>query len=600
MSDTLTYKTLKTANQAREADEIKTESRKKNLIILILSWLTEEGYAETARSFEKETNLDLRKFDVCDNIDLETVLQEYESYYFVRFNKYPKITKKVTNTNISTKIAKTNNSVKKPASSVPVLPNVSNPSITTNNGFMNRPLSVENSHKSVSYGNINANNNNNNTNGKSTEFKTHLNSTSQFSMDSNSSNNKKVKNFLPDKQSQNNNEEDFGLSVTKIENRQDEINKNSNANSSNANNHNGKNNSTITKRKTGQIIDFRSMINEATKLNFEEGSHDNSDRLMKPLAGYIGYNSEWRELAQVISRDIYMHNPNVKWDDIIGLESAKRTIKEAVVYPIKYPLLFTGILSPWKGLLLYGPPGTGKTLLAKAVATECETTFFNISASSIVSKWRGDSEKLVRVLFEMARFYAPSTIFMDELESIMSMRGSTGGGNEHEGSRRMKTELLVQMDGLAKSDDLVFLLAASNIPWELDHAMLRRLEKRIIVDLPTFEARKKMFQHHLPQTVIKEENGLLLCADLDYNRLAELTDGYSGSDIQLVCKEAAMKTVRKVFAILENFHEGDEITQLKLETIKTEDVEAVLLSTKPSARQFKNKYESWRKEYESV
>jgi katanin p60 ATPase-containing subunit A1 len=156
-----------------------------------------------------------------------------------------------------------------------------------------------------------------------------------------------------------------------------------------------------------------------------------------------------------------MHNPNVKWDDIIGLESSKRTIKEAVVYPIKYPLLFTGILSPWKGLLLYGPPGTGKTLLAKAVATECETTFFNISASSIVSKWRGDSEKLVRVLFEMARFYAPSTIFIDELESIMSIRSSAG--SEHEGSRRMKTELLVQMDGLAKSDDLVFLLGTNNV-----------------------------------------------------------------------------------------------------------------------------------------
>ncbi len=216
------------------------------------------------------------------------------------------------------------------------------------------------------------------------------------------------------------------------------------------------------------------MINEATKISFQGGinnnnsnanndENDSSDKLMKPLAGYIGYNSEWRELAQTISRDIYMQNPNVKWDDIIGLESAKRTIKEAVVYPIKYPLLFTGILSPWKGLLLYGPPGTGKTLLAKAVATECETTFFNISASSIVSKWRGDSEKLVRVLFEMARFYAPSTIFIDELESIMSIRSSSG--SEHEGSRRMKTELLVQMDGLAKSDDLVFLLAASNIPW---------------------------------------------------------------------------------------------------------------------------------------
>ncbi|XP_062583454.1 katanin p60 ATPase-containing subunit A-like 2, partial [Saccostrea cucullata] len=145
----------------------------------------------------------------------------------------------------------------------------------------------------------------------------------------------------------------------------------------------------------GQIIDIRSMINEATKLNAEEGI-DGQDRLLKPLGGYVGYNSEWRELAQVISRDIYSENPNVKWDDIIGLEEAKRLAKEAVVYPIKYPQLFKGILSPWKGLLLYGPPGTGKTLLAKAIATECNTTFFNISASSIVSKWRGDSEKLVR------------------------------------------------------------------------------------------------------------------------------------------------------------------------------------------------------------
>lgn len=143
---------------------------------------------------------------------------------------------------------------------------------------------------------------------------------------------------------------------------------------------------------------------------------DSSDAMfLKPIPEY---NQEYRELAEIIRRDIFIQNPNVLWSDISGLESSKRLIKEAVVFPLKYPQFFTGLLVPWKGILLYGPPGTGKTMLAKAVATECKTTFFNISASSIVSKWRGDSEKLVRVLFEMARYHAPSTIFLDELEVL--------------------------------------------------------------------------------------------------------------------------------------------------------------------------------------
>merc|ERR1712048_626558 len=237
-----------------------------------------------------------------------------------------------------------------------------------------------------------------------------------------------------------------------------------------------------------------------------------------------------------ISRDILTRNPGVSWSSIVGLDHAKALLKEAVVMPLKYPQLFTGLLAPWKGVLLFGPPGTGKTLLAKAVATECETTFFNISASTLVSKWRGDSEKLIRVLFDLARHHQPSTIFVDELDSLMGARG--GGDGEHEGSRRMKTELLIQLDGLLRDvKDQVFLLAASNLPWDLDSAMLRRLEKRVLVDLPTSEAREAMFRTNLPEGFAE---------GLDYANLADLTKEWSGSDIRLLCKETAMQPLRRL------------------------------------------------------
>ncbi|XP_072514831.1 katanin p60 ATPase-containing subunit A-like 2 isoform X1 [Salminus brasiliensis] len=358
-------------------------------------------------------------------------------------------------------------------------------------------------------------------------------------------------------------------------------------------------------QKKGPLVEYRCLIQDTVKgaTNDTNASgvscnSDPSERLLKPISSFYGMNSEMRELAAVISRDIYLHNPNVRWDDIIGLEAAKRLVKEAVVYPIKYPQLFTGILSPWKGLLLYGPPGTGKTMLAKAVATECNTTFFNISASSIVSKWRGDSEKLVRVLFELARYHAPSTIFLDELESVMGQRG-VGQGGEHEGSRRMKTELLVQMDGLARSNDLVFVLAASNLPWELDHAMLRRLEKRILVGLPSSPARKAMIDHWLPP--ISNNGGIELRTELAYDVLAQKTEGYSGSDIRLVCKEAAMRPVRKIFDALENHSEGHcDMSFIELETVTTADFLEVIAHTKPSARNLTDRFSAWEREYESV
>lgn len=240
-----------------------------------------------------------------------------------------------------------------------------------------------------------------------------------------------------------------------------------------------------------------------------------------------------------LKRDIIQANPDVMFKDIVGLEGAKRLLREAVVIPLKYPQFFQGLLEPWKGVLLFGPPGTGKTLLAKAVATECNTTFFNISASSLVSKWRGDSEKLVRVLFELARHYQPSTIFIDEVDSIMTQRTSS---NEHEGSRRMKTELLVQMDGLVKTQDRVFVLAASNLPWDLDVALLRRLEKRILINLPETEARSALVQHFLPPEKTQQ---------VDYLSLAERLIEYSGSDIKMLCKEAAMIPLRELIQKIE-------------------------------------------------
>ncbi|KAL9677461.1 hypothetical protein QQ045_005692 [Rhodiola kirilowii] len=299
--------------------------------------------------------------------------------------------------------------------------------------------------------------------------------------------------------------------------------------------------------------------------------------------------AEMRTLAESLSRDIIRGNPDVKWESIKGLENAKRLLKEAVVMPIKYPKYFTGLLSPWKGILLFGPPGTGKTMLAKAVATECNTTFFNISASSIVSKWRGDSEKLVKVLFQLARHHAPSTIFLDEIDAIISQRGEAR--SEHEASRRLKTELLIQMDGLTKTNELVFVLAATNLPWELDAAMLRRLEKRILVPLPEPEARRAMFEELLPP--VTDEAGL------PYDLLVEHTEGYSGSDIRLVCKEAAMQPLRRVMATLEDKEVVPEDELPKVGPILPEDIEIALRNTRPSAHLHAPRYEKFNTDYGS-
>ncbi|KAJ8286790.1 hypothetical protein GJAV_G00043310 [Gymnothorax javanicus] len=535
----LSYQAIKTSKQAREADEMRTEARRRSLLVLIFNYLMDEGYADTASTLEQETNLSLRRFEVCDNVDLDTIIMEYESYYYVKFQKYPKLTKRLPETGDS-RSARMGIKKRTPCAVTQALPRI--------NSFQ-RPSSKGGP--------------------KKTESKLAIRDIDKDSSDNGLSGAHDAA--------------EFGLNVSPIM-------------------RNGAAEDAHVKR--GHVVDYRGLIQDAIKgpvcstTNGLTCNPEPSERLLKPLSAFSGMNSEMRELAAVISRDIYLDNPNVRWDDIIGLEDAKRLVKEAVVYPIKYPQLFTGILSPWKGLLLYGPPGTGKTLLAKAVATECQTTFFNISTSTIVSKWRGDSEKLVRVLFELARYHAPSTIFLDELESVMSQRG-TGHSGEHEGSRRMKTELLVQMDGLAHSDDLVFVLAASNLPWELDHGMLRRLEKRILVGLPSQAARQAMITHWLPP--LSNSGGVELRTELDYSLLGQEMEGYSGSDVKLACKEAAMRPVRKIFDALENHQFGNSnMPTIELETVTTADFMDVLAHTKPSVRNLMEKYEAWEKEYQSV
>ncbi|NXN68275.1 VPS4A protein, partial [Himantopus himantopus] len=157
-----------------------------------------------------------------------------------------------------------------------------------------------------------------------------------------------------------------------------------------------------------------------------------------------GENPEKKKLQEQLMGAIMMEKPNVRWGDVAGLEGAKEALKEAVILPIKFPHLFTGKRTPWRGILLFGPPGTGKSYLAKAVATEANnSTFFSVSSSDLMSKWLGESENLVKNLFELARQHKPSIIFIDEVDSLCGSRNE----NESEAARRIKTEFLVQMQG---------------------------------------------------------------------------------------------------------------------------------------------------------
>ena len=223
------------------------------------------------------------------------------------------------------------------------------------------------------------------------------------------------------------------------------------------------------------------------------------------------------------------------WTDVAGLDEAKRMLQEAVILPIKYPSLFQGNRKPWKGILLYGLGGSGKSYLAQILAAEAKeaTAFLSVSASDLISKYLGDSERSIKSLFEFARSKRPCIIFFDEIDALCSSRSD----GEHEATRRIKTEILIQMQGVSKDNDNILVLAATNRPWDLDAAIRRRFQKRIYIPLPDAVAREKLLHLYIGDTPHQISSN-------DFNAMALLLMHYSGSDIDIVVKDALFSVIR--------------------------------------------------------
>lgn len=295
---------------------------------------------------------------------------------------------------------------------------------------------------------------------------------------------------------------------------------------------------------------------------------------------------DFDEHEKALLEEVLDESPGVAWDAIAGLAEVKRMFWEIVVAPIKNPALFSGVRSPPRGVLLFGPPGNGKTMLAKAVATECDATFFSISASSITSKWVGESEKQMRALFSLAVKLQPSVIFIDEIDSMLTSRAS----GEHESSRRLKTEFLVQLDGAATAAggtvDRVLVLGATNRPGELDDAVLRRLPRRILIPLPEAQTRLALILKALAGA------GYSL-SDSDNLQLSEMTDGYSCSDLTALVREAAMGPIRALPA--------DELVLATPESIRPialADFEKALKKIRPSlSPESLASFEEWNQKF---
>ncbi|KAH8356195.1 katanin p60 ATPase-containing subunit A-like 2 [Drosophila serrata] len=289
---------------------------------------------------------------------------------------------------------------------------------------------------------------------------------------------------------------------------------------------------------------------------------------------------DWQSLAELVKTSILREEINLRWSDVCGNQRAIELIKEAVITPIEYPQLFAHGLKPWRSLLLHGPPGSGKTFLAKALYSETrgQVTFFNITASIMVSKWRGESEKILRVLFHMAAKRAPSVIFLDEIESLTSKRDRV---TDHESSKRFKNELLQLLDGMEHTLKGVFVLASTNLPWDIDEAFLRRFEKKLLVQLPN-QAERSSLIGRLLGTSISMTPKLL-------EHLVQISDQFTGDEIRLACKEVSMHRVRCATNKVPGASKDSQV-------VSEANVEKAFKMVRPLGQKLLAKHEQWQQE----
>jgi SpoVK/Ycf46/Vps4 family AAA+-type ATPase len=265
---------------------------------------------------------------------------------------------------------------------------------------------------------------------------------------------------------------------------------------------------------------------------------------------------------------IVTEKPKVNWEEVVGLDTAKKAIKEAIVYPVQRPDLFP--LGWPRGILLFGPPGCGKTLIAAAVATELDATFYSIDAASIMSKWLGEAEQNVAKLFVSARKSSnqgkPAIVFVDELDSLMGQHT-----NEVGGEIRVRNQFLKEMDGVMDKGKSfhVYVIGATNKPWDLDWAFIRRFQKRILVPLPDHHTRLMMLKLYTTNLTIEQS--------VDLHELARLSEGFSGSDIRDVCQSAQLKLIGEFF---ETGKAMDK--EAKPRAITMSDFKSILEDRKPS------------------